>query len=136
MIDHPDFDNPNIRLLAKRLKAIDKVLLVTFFAVYSPKTVEEYGADTFRFTTVVEKQPGDPNNFPAREFSRLITKNLWNNPDHTNQEGKNGGIITGHDWVFDRFNTTINYYLKNPSANLSEISTWTNEYYHDRFQQE
>jgi hypothetical protein len=126
MIDHPDFDNPNIRMLAKRIKGIDKVLLVTFHATFLPSSIEEFGEDTFKFSVMVEKQPGDPNIFPAREFSRLVTKNLWNNPEHTNQQGENGAVVTGHDSVFNWFNNTINYYLQNPSANLSEISARTN----------
>jgi hypothetical protein len=125
MIDHPDFFNENLHLLAKKLKALDSVVLVKFHAVVTQKAIEMYGADTFKFSVVVEKHALDDRYDSHREFFQFVPKDLWNNPDVEVREKNTELPSTGHTTVVNRFTNTIKLYLENPTTDLDSLTNWS-----------
>lgn len=128
MIDYPELsgtEGENIKELARKLKQIDKVLLVRYHPVINPKKLEEYGEGTFVFTLFIEKQPGDPYDFEYRAVHQYVPKAGWNNPSIQIRERNDQLPMTGHDTIVSRFTNTVKYYLDNPTSNLTSVSSWT-----------
>ena len=54
MIDHPQFENPRLRELARKLKDIPGVKQIRFWPNIRPDLIEEYGEDSYYFNLVIE----------------------------------------------------------------------------------
>jgi hypothetical protein len=126
MIDDPNFQNTNIWLLARQIKAnIAEVKQVSFGPIVNPNLISELGANTYYFNVLVDKLPGDTNEqLPYhRKFQTYVTEGMWNNPTYTPELYPTippAGIphlLDGHGMIIERFKTTIQNYKNNPSAN-------------------
>lgn len=125
MIENSDLESENIKELARKLKQIDKVLLVRYHPVFTPSKLEEYGEGTFMFTLFVEKQPDDPYPWEFRSIHQYVPKSGWDNPSTPIRERNDQLPMTGHDTIVSRFTNTVKFYLNNPTSNLRSVSSWT-----------
>lgn len=107
MIDHPEFDNPNLRILARKIKNIDtsKVLMVRFWPIVDKEKLNEFGQNTYLFSVVLEKDINDTNNYLQKIIHLYVPKIHWDSLDDS-----------GHNVVVDEFTKNIKYYYDNTTA--------------------
>ena len=110
MIDHAQFENPNLRALARKLKDIPEVLQIRFSPLVSPTLVEQYAPDTFMFNLVIARHPDDVDH--TKEIVNLlqyVTYDTYNEPYY-------------HTACVERFAAMIKHYNENPNVNKSELT--------------
>lgn len=111
MIDHDQFDNPNLRALVLKLQAIPEVLQVRFWPILERDLVETYGADSYHFKVCIQKHENDPDVNP-RHFillSQFVMFATYNEPYY-------------HTATVDRFAAMIKYYNEHPDVDKNQLT--------------
>lgn len=110
MIDHPQFDNPRLRELARKLKDIPGIIQIRFYPLSNPELIEEFGEDTYYFALIALKHPDDTiHKKNIVEFSQFVTFATYNEPYY-------------HTACVERFTAMVNLYNEQPNVDKSQLT--------------